>query len=84
MDCTVVGKFDARLAFDFAGSVFEVVAGEAFAQEDKVSLAFVEVEVEEDEHLAAAFSLLEDLAFLAEVYSLAEAEVIHFLTKALH
>ena len=56
--------------------------GEAFAQEDKVSLAFVEVE--EDEHLAAAFSLLEDLAFLAEVYSLAEAEVIHFLTKALH
>lgn len=55
---------------------------EAFAQEDKVSLAFVEVE--EDEHLAAAFSLLEDLAFLAEVYSLAEAEVIHFLTKALH
>ena len=82
MDCTVVGKFDAKLAFDFAGSVFEVVAGEAFAQEDKVSLAFVEVE--EDEHLAAAFSLLEDLAFLAEVYSLAEAEVIHFLTKALH
>ena len=58
------------------------MAGEAFAQEDKVSLAFVEVE--EDEHLAAAFSLLEDLAFLAEVYSLAEAEVIHFLTKALH
>ena len=83
MDCTVVGKFDAKLAFDFAGSVFEAVAaGEAFAQEDKVSLAFVEVE--EDEHLAAAFSLLEDLAFLAEVYSLAEAEVIHFLTKALH
>lgn len=82
MDCTVVGKFDAKSAFDFAGSVFEVVAGEAFAQEDKVSLAFVEVE--EDEHLAAAFSLLEDLAFLAEVYSLAEAEVIHFLTKALH
>ena len=80
MDCTVVGKFDAKSAFDFAGSVFEVV--EAFAQEDKVSLAFVEVE--EDEHLAAAFSLLEDLAFLAEVYSLAEAEVIHFLTKALH
>ena len=82
MDCTVVGKFDAKSAFDFAGSVFEAVAGEAFAQEDKVSLAFVEVE--EDEHLAAAFSLLEDLAFLAEVYSLAEAEVIHFLTKALH
>ena len=82
MDCTVVGKFDAKLAFDFVGSVFEAVAGEAFAQEDKVSLAFVEVE--EDEHLAAAFSLLEDLAFLAEVYSLAEAEVIHFLTKALH
>ena len=82
MDCTVVGKFDAKLAFDFVGSVFEAVEGEAFAQEDKVSLAFVEVE--EDEHLAAAFSLLEDLAFLAEVYSLAEAEVIHFLTKALH
>ena len=82
MDCTVVGKFDAKSAFDFAGSVFEAVAGEAFAQEDKVSLAFVEVE--EDEHLAAAFSLLEDLAFLTEVYSLAEAEVIHFLTKALH
>ena len=82
MDCTVVGKFDAKSAFDFAGSVFEAVAGEAFAREDKVSLAFVEVE--EDEHLAAAFSLLEDLAFLAEVYSLAEAEVIHFLTKALH
>ena len=82
MDCTVVGKFDAKSAFDFAGSVFEAVEGEAFAQEDKVSLAFEEVE--EDEHLAAAFSLLEDLAFLAEVYSLAEAEVIHFLTKALH
>jgi hypothetical protein len=82
LDCTVVGKFDAKSAFDFVGSVFEVVAGEAFAQEDKVSLAFVEVE--EDEHLAVAFSLLEDLAFLAEVYSLAEAEVIHFLTKALH
>ena len=82
MDCTVVGKFDAKSAFDFAGSVFEAVAGGAFAPEGKGSLAFVEVE--EDEHLAAAFSLLEDLAFLAEVYSLAEAEVIHFLTKALH
>ena len=48
MDCTVVGKFDAKSAFDFAGSVFEAVAGEAFAREDKVSLAFVEAE--EDEH----------------------------------
>ena len=69
------------MAFDFAGSVF---AEEASAQEDKVSSAFVEVE--EDEHLAA-FSLLEDLVFLAAevcLVSLAEAEVIHFLTKALH
>ena len=69
------------MAFDFAGSVF---AEEASAQEDKVSSAFEEVE--EDEHLAA-FSLLEDLAFLAAevcLVSLAEAEVIHFLTKALH